>query len=94
MLEEYLIGNCSPTLASLKTANLFSMPYTSEEELTEQIAFWNAQMKEKGLSVILLRKRAATALVYVCRKTRLQENIKAGRAAFSGEIRVPQYRCR
>ena len=45
MLEEYLIGNCSPTLASLKTANLFSMPYTSEEELTEQIAFWNAQMK-------------------------------------------------
>ena len=75
MLEEYLIGNCSPTLASLKTANLFSMPYTSEEELTEQIAFWNAQMKEKGLSVILLRKRAATALVYVCRKTRLQENI-------------------
>ena len=65
MLEEYLIGNCSPTLASLKTANLFSMPYTSEEELTEQIAFWNAQMKEKGLSVILLRKRAATALVYV-----------------------------
>ena len=75
MLEEYLIGNCSPTLASLKTANLFSMPYTSEEELTEQIAFWNAQMKEKGLSVILLRQRAATALVYVCRKTRLQENI-------------------
>ena len=75
MLEEYLIGNCSPTLASLKTANLFSMPYTSEEELTEQIAFWNAQMKEKGLSVILLRKRAATALIYVCRKARLQENI-------------------
>ena len=52
MLEEYLIGNCSPTLASLKTANLFSMPYTSEEELTEQIAFWNAQMEGKGLSVL------------------------------------------
>ena len=75
MLEEYLIGNCSPTLASLKTANLFSMPYTSEEELTEQIAFWNAQMEGKGLSVLLLRQRAATALVYVCRKVRLQENL-------------------
>ena len=45
MLEEYLIGNCSPTLASLKTANLFSMPYESEKELSDQIAYWN---QEKG----------------------------------------------
>ena len=54
MLEEYLIGNCSPTLASLKTANLFSMPYESEEELLSQIAYWNEEMKEKGISVVLL----------------------------------------
>ena len=83
MLEKYLIWNCSPTLASLKTANLFSMPYTSEEELAGQIVFWNAQMKEKGLSVILLRRRAVTALIYVCRKARLQENLsKPGVAHF------------
>ena len=75
MLEEYLIGNCSPTLASLKTANLFSMPYTSEEELTAQIVYWNTQMRGKGISVVLLRRRERTALIYVCRKQRLQKNL-------------------
>lgn len=29
MLERYLIEHCSPTLASIKTANLFNMPYDS-----------------------------------------------------------------
>lgn len=76
MLEEYLIGNCSPTLASLKTANLFSMPYESEKELLSQIAYWNEEMKEKGISVVLLRKHETKALVYVCRKARLEENLK------------------
>ena len=31
MLEKYLIDHCSPTLASLKTANMFSCPYGSGE---------------------------------------------------------------
>ena len=76
MLEEYLIGNCSPTLASLKTANLFSMPYESEKELSDQIAYWNQEMEGKGISVVLLRRHETKALVYVCRKTRLEENLK------------------
>lgn len=76
MLEEYLIGNCSPTLASLKTANLFSMPYESEKELSDQIAYWNQEMQGKGISVLLLRRHETKALVYVCRKTRLEENLK------------------
>lgn len=76
MLEEYLIGNCSPTLASLKTANLFSMPYESEEELLRQIAYWNREMKEKGIRVELVRKHETKALVYVYRKARLEANLK------------------
>ncbi len=76
MLEEYLIGNCSPTLASLKTANLFSMPYESEKELSDQIAYWNQEMEGKGISVVLLRRHETKALVYVCRKTRLEKNLR------------------
>lgn len=76
MLEEYLIGNCSPTLASLKTANLFSMPYETEHELKEQIEYWNVQMREKGISVILLRRHEKRALIYVCRKARLEKNLR------------------
>ena len=38
MLERYLIDHCSPTLASLKTANMFSCPYESGESLEEDAA--------------------------------------------------------
>lgn len=37
MLEPYLIGHCSPTLANLKTANLFGYRYDRTEDLTEQL---------------------------------------------------------
>ena len=32
MLEPYLIGHCSPTLANLKTANLFGYRYDRTDE--------------------------------------------------------------
>ena len=37
MLEQYLIGHCAPTLANLKTANLFGYRYSRAEDLTEQL---------------------------------------------------------
>ena len=52
MLEKYLIDHCSPTLASLKTANMFSCPYESGESLAEDVWQWNLQMKDKGLYLI------------------------------------------
>ena len=56
MLERYLIDHCSPTLASLKTANMFSCPYESGESLEEDVHKWNLQMKDKGLYLTILRK--------------------------------------
>lgn len=56
MLEKYLIDHCSPTLASLKTANMFSCPYESGESLAEDVWQWNLQMKDKGLYLTILRK--------------------------------------
>ena len=56
MLERYLIDHCSPTLASLKTANMFSCPYESGESLEEDVRKWNLQMKDKGLYLTILRK--------------------------------------
>lgn len=76
MLEEYLIGNCSPTLASLKAANLFSMPFGSEEELREQMELWNGKMSGKGIEVRLLRQRAKKALIYVYRRERIRKRLE------------------
>lgn len=47
MIEKYLIEYCSPTLARLKTANLFSISYTDREELSSQISICNQQLNEK-----------------------------------------------
>lgn len=83
MLERYLIAHCSPTLASLKTANLVTVSFTSEEDLEQQLAMWNAQLGDKGVSLLMMRKRENTALVYVCRKAKLQADLqKPGVAQF------------
>ena len=47
-MEKYIIENCAPTLASLKTANLFSYVCPSPEALEVYIACWNQRMKGKG----------------------------------------------
>ena len=54
MLEEYLIEYCSPTLASLKPANLFNYQFASREELDGQLAEWNRKLGDKGVSGLRL----------------------------------------
>ena len=75
MLEKYLIDHCSPTLASLKTANMFSCPYGSGESLEKDVRTWNLQMKDKGLYLTVLRKSDKKALVYLCRPQRLEQDL-------------------
>lgn len=83
MLEKYLIENCSPTLASLKTANLFSCSFTSLEELEENVNEWNSLFEEKGIRLVVLRIRGNSALVYVCRRAYLERDLqKPGVARF------------
>ena len=61
MLERYLIEHCSPTLASIKTANLFNMPYDSWEGLESQIESLTQQFAEKGISLSVVRKQIGRA---------------------------------
>lgn len=76
MLEKYLIEHCSPTLASLKTANLFTYGFSDEEELRKNVEYWRTQMAEMGITLLVLRKREHTALIYVCRLTKLAEDMR------------------
>lgn len=86
MLEEYLIECCSPTLASIKTANMFNFPFSSDKELYRQIDCWNKIIGSKGVSLTVLRKRENTALIYVYRRARLQADLeKSGVRSFLGE---------
>lgn len=83
MLDKYLIEHCSPTLASLKTANLFSMNIGAETDFQAQIDRLNDRLKSKGIVLMVLKKEGNRALVYVCRKSYLQEDLnKPGVASF------------
>ena len=63
LLEKYLIVHCAPTLASLKTASLFSLRYSSKRDLEEQLESWNRRLEEKGIFLLELRRTEQKALV-------------------------------
>ena len=50
MLEQYLVEHCSPTLAGLKTANLFSVRFIDEEELNQHMKQCEKKFQNKGVS--------------------------------------------
>lgn len=76
MLEKSVIEHCSPTLASIKTGNLFTYKYKCEEELWKSIEDFNECVREKGVSLIVLRKSESKALIYVCRFSSLERDLK------------------
>lgn len=75
MIEEYLIGHCSPTLASLKTANLMNIPFDTIENLENSVFQTNEKLKNKGVELLILKKCSNTALVYAYRKDKLQNDL-------------------
>ena len=75
MIEKYLIGHCSPTLASLKTANLMNIPFESMTQLESSINKTNDELNNKGVELIILKKSDKSALVYAFRKSRLQNDL-------------------
>ena len=75
MIEKYLIGHCSPTLASLKTANLMNIPFESIAQLESSINKTNAELNNKGVELIILKRSDKSALVYAFRKSRLQNDL-------------------
>lgn len=75
MLERYLIRHCSPTLASLKTANLFNMSFSSQEDFHLQLDSWNVCLGQKGVCLQVLLVRTNSALVYVYRRSRLKDEL-------------------
>ncbi len=81
MIEKLLIEQCSPTLASLKSANLFAYFYSSDQELDEQINYWNQQLEKKGVTILLMKKKPGWALLYVCRKYYLQKILQNSEVA-------------
>ena len=67
MLEKQLIAQGSPTLAGLKTASLFSVPYTDLAGLSRELGRCRRVLAGKGLTLRVLRRWPGRVLVYVYR---------------------------
>lgn len=75
MSEEMLIKHCSPTLAGIKTGNMFVCQYDSEKDMLDTIRAWNNILSHKGIRVLPFRYRAGKALVYIYRPSRLKSDL-------------------
>ncbi len=74
-IEKELIRHCSPTLASLKIASLFTLEFSGHGDLTElnsALRKWNKRLSDKGVAILALRETHERALIYVFRIKKLQ----------------------
>lgn len=76
MSEELIIRHCSPTLAGLKTGNMFRCSYSSQSELLDEIRKLNRKLACKGLRVLPLRIDDRRALIYVYRPSKLKTDFE------------------
>ena len=78
MSEELLIRHCSPTLAGMKTGNLFAGEFCDEEKLRDCMRCWNRMLTKKGVRAVPLQYREGRALIYVYRPERLRVDFGNG----------------
>lgn len=81
MPEELLIQHCSPTLAGVKTGNLFTTDDKDETVLLQEIAWLNQRLSTKGLQIMFLgHNRMQRSLIYVYRTEQLQKDLSTPEA--------------
>lgn len=81
MSEEMLIRCCAPTMARLKTGNMFNCPFASREEMTSELRRLNRVLGRKGLRILPLRWNDGHALIYLYRPRMLEKDLRDDRAA-------------
>jgi hypothetical protein len=81
MSEEMIVQHCAPTLAGMKTGNLFSCPYQTKKELQDDIRRMNHLLGPKGVRVLLMRCMGGRALIYLYRPGHLRRDFSDKEAA-------------
>lgn len=76
MSEAMLVRHCSPTLAGMKTGNMFGCFFESEKEMKDSVRRCNRTLVKKGLRVIPLQYKDGRALIYVFRPSHLCRDLQ------------------
>jgi len=53
MPEQFLIDHCSPTLAGLKTANMFPVSLDEEQDIDDEVRKLNRLLYAKGIRIVV-----------------------------------------
>ncbi len=77
MSEYNIIYNCSPTLAGLKTGNIFNCEIKSSEDIYKIVEDFNKRLEPKGLCLTILRVKNSVALLYLYRINKLFNDLHA-----------------
>ncbi len=75
MSEDLIIKHCSPALAGLKTANLFSCDYSQKQEIERYARSFNQCFGRKGVNMLPLEYGETRALIYIFRPTQLEKDL-------------------
>lgn len=79
MSEDLIVRHCAPTLAGLKTGNMFTATFASEPQLDTEMRQLNHVLAKKGLRITVLRIACRAcclrALLYIYRPGQLQNDL-------------------
>lgn len=75
MSEQTLITYCAPTLAGMKTGNLFTCSVERRDAVIREIRRMNRILNEKGVYVRQLAERNGRFLIYVYRPKQLERDL-------------------
>ena len=81
MSEQTLITYCAPTLAGMKTGNLFTCKTEGRDTVEREIRRMNQVLNKKGVYVRLLAERNGRFLIYVYRPKQLKKDLADPAAA-------------
>ena len=75
MMEELIVRHCAPTLAGLKTGNLFSCQAEDGERLLAGIRQVNRRFASRGIRLIPMKNKKGRALIYMYRPQKLKRDL-------------------
>lgn len=75
MFDDSIVEFCAPTLAGIKTANLFTCTYQDKLEVVKDIRRVNKLLVKKGIKALPARYSNHRVLIYVYRSSFLEKDL-------------------
>ena len=74
-MEQILVEHCAPTLAGLKTANMFQVNIDDGKDIRLELRVLNGMLGSRGLRAVMLKKSDKKALIYLYRPDCLNRDL-------------------